>query len=379
MIVHINPQDISQAIKRIVAIPPSRTPTPDDRHKVAKLELDASDRGIVMTVSNPTTYASVLCPGRVERDNSDKSVLVDCARFIRMATIAKDMILLSASKKEVKINSGGWEMSLTTSVKSIPEPAKNEFKNVLRAPAEKIFHAIRAVTPAASRTDARFHLTGMVIEFFGDRVYVVCSDGIRLSSARVPIRDMKGKPSRFIIPAKAANLVAMFLGSSEDLATIACDKNMVWAWNDSGFIVVNQLEGKFPQWTEFLKTDGYHFIKIARSDAIDAINRAALALDSAKQEGEISLGVNICIENGSLTASGESPVHGVSTWTTPVEQQSTDRLSFCLKYDTFLTALRSISDDMIFIGSKDEDSAVHIYGNTARWIIAPVKHVQVRD
>ena len=376
MIVHINPEDLAQAVKKIVAIPVQKSP--DDRHRVAKLSLDTHDRGLIVTVSNPVTYAAVLCPGKIEQDSSSEPVLVDCARFIRMATTAKETITLSGETGKIKINSGGWDMSLTTPVKSIPEPSKESFTNVLRAPSRAIYHAVRAVTPAAATRDTRFHLTGMVIEFFDGQVYVASSDGVRMSAAKIGIKDMKGKPCQYIIPAKAANQMALFLGSDSDLSTIACDKNKVWAWNDAGYVVIVQIDGRFPKWTELLRSDDYQFCTVHRSVLIDAINHAALAIDTEDQEGEVNLGVDISVSTNELTASGESNIHGTSTWSVPVVYEGSE-LRFCLKFRSLLTALRAIPDDTVHIGARDSNSAIHIYGSASRWVIAPISHVEVSD
>lgn len=376
MILHINHNDLAEAVRRIIMIPDGKSP--DDRHKVIKLSLDKADRGLIIAVSNPTTYGAVLCPATIERQSKDDPVLVDAARFIRLATTAKDVITLSGSTENLKVTSGGWSLSLNTPVKAAMEPKRDKFTTVFRAPCKAIYHNIRAVTPAAAKKDTKFHLSAMVMELLEDSVYFAASDRICMSAARVPVHDIKGGKGRVLIPHQSADYIAAFLGASADRATIACDANMVWAWNDTGYIVVNQLWGRWPDWRDNLKTEGYSFCEVPRNTLIEAINHAALAIDNESQEGEVSLGIDITIDSNELTAYGESRVHGTSTWTVPVAYDGDD-IMFRLKYRSLLTALRAIHSETIRIGAKPGSVAVHLFGDTAHWMIAQITHVEVQD
>jgi DNA polymerase-3 subunit beta len=210
------------------------------------------------------------------------------------AKLLQDYIgLLPSGKVELELKEEGLEVRsndqetiirgmLASEFPLLPKLAKAEG---YRLPAETLKQAIGQVAFAASTSESRPELMGVLCAFaasdVGFSVTFVATDSYRLAERRVVLPVM-GTSSRCIVPTRSLLEVARILSSYKD--EIGGSEEVVWSMTESQLVVTfgavelvtRLIEGAFPPYEEIIPKQFKTEASMPRTDLQKAVRAASL-------------------------------------------------------------------------------------------------------
>lgn len=211
----------------------------------------------------------------------------------------------------------------------------------------KLQNAIRAVAHAISHDENRYVLNGVSLEFTGDRVEIVATDGRRLAHVGI---DSEGSEfsaldgQKLILSENAARCIAQ--QQNENLS-LFCASNDVCVKSGDLTIFAKVIEGQFPNWKQVAKkpSDGVE-IKFDVADAITAIRRVSIMVEDL----DPSLVVRFTDGECYLSARGENSGSAYDTFKCKCDG---DRL-FRVNPAYFADAIKNCGADEVIVTMDDD-------------------------
>lgn len=160
---------------------------------------------------------------------------------------------------------------------SMPRP--DQFDCIIRLPNDLLKSTIRQVSFAASVSEARPVLTGVLCRLDGDSLHMLATDGIRLASHSVGIHqgDVAGSPIQVVIPGKTlAELNKMLDNDQEERTEIAISRNQIRFHNRSFQLLSVLLDGTFPSADKLIPRSYTTEITLGSTPLLQAIERVCL-------------------------------------------------------------------------------------------------------
>jgi DNA polymerase III subunit beta len=188
------------------------------------------------------------------------------------------------------------------SVADFPEVIGEEGEPWAEFNAGEFAEALRNVLPSVSREVIRYALTGVLLEIKGKSAALVSSDGKRLSAAR--IKPENGKPCRFIIPLKTAELLERIAGKAGDakvevlVAWIAgSEKPEVKGLHfriGNADVYSREIVGHFPDWEAVVPAGLTEVFSFDRKALTVELARVAQACTDKTQAVKFTFGGGTC-------------------------------------------------------------------------------------
>jgi DNA polymerase-3 subunit beta len=238
-----------EAFSLASAVVPSRTPKPILENVRLKVEdsrayLEATDLEIGLRIE--ASGIEVHVPGEV---------LLPVRRFGSiLREVPDETLTLEASGEQLLVRGLRSEFQLPT-----PDPL--EYPPILSGNREgyvittgKVLHnLVRRTSFAIDPDSPHYALGGIYLEFGGDRIYAVGTDGRRLAAQEGSAR-LVGEPRVNWVVAlpQALRLVDRAVGSSDDSLHLCPQETLLEIWGESFTVVSRLIEGRFPPWREVL-------------------------------------------------------------------------------------------------------------------------------
>lgn len=115
--------------------------------------------------------------------------------------------------------------------------------------------ALKAVSRFAPKSEVRYYLVGVKVEYAADRTILIATDGHRLAAHRHVCANAIGDPGELIVPLPAVAAAVKMAGKSpEMLLEIPADgqPRFVCAGGSLGFAPV---DGRYPDWRRVMPVD----------------------------------------------------------------------------------------------------------------------------
>lgn len=228
---------------------------------------------------------------------------VSAKRLHRILKVIDGELVIKHDGGVLSIRDGSSEFDLATldpdDYPPLPEVID---ENVVTFGDFKLQNALRSVAYAISHDEHRYILNGVSIEFAGDHVDVVATDGRRL--AHVGIESEGGEfnaldGQKLILSENAARSIGQ--NSNENLS-LFCASNDVCVKSGDLTIFAKAIEGQFPNWRQVAKKADHSVeIKLNVADAITAIRRVSIMADDKVPNMVVRFANNEC----ALSARGE--------------------------------------------------------------------------
>src|SRR6266487_518986 len=211
---------------------------------------------------------AVVLPGRT---------LVDIARLLPGDEVT---IEHRAAESVVHVGSGSASYTLHTynaeDFPRLPELTETETFTVDR---EALLETIGRVARAASRDEARPVLTGVLVQFAGDKLVMAATDSYRLAVKETAL-DSPAPELEAIVPSRALQELARIPGDGDEIS-LGVQENQVLFSTGGVWLTTRRIDGQFPNYRQLLPEAFEHELTISRAELLDVVRRAAVMIQRA--------------------------------------------------------------------------------------------------
>jgi DNA polymerase-3 subunit beta len=242
------------------------------------LEARGEDLRLAATDMELSLRASV--PARVEGDGSivlPGRTLVDIARLLPGDDVT---IEHSAAESVVHIASGSASYTLHTyNAEDFPRLPELTDTQTFEVDREALLETIGRVARAASRDEARPVLTGVLVQFAGEKLVMAATDSYRLAVKETRL----GSPApelEAIVPSRALQELARVAGDADEIA-VGVQENQVLFSVGGVWLTTRRIDGQFPNYRQLLPETFEHELTVPRAELLDVVRRASVMIQRA--------------------------------------------------------------------------------------------------
>jgi DNA polymerase III subunit beta len=260
-----------------------------------------------------------------------------------------------------------------------PMPKPDERAIAAGIPAGLLRRLIARTHFAVSTDETRAHLNSALLEWEGERMRMVATDGHRLAMADAQIDGRSGS-STMLLPLKALHEIARLcdeVAASDDGTTEGTSAGaelellqsgpMAFFRSGDSMFGVKTVDATFPPYMQVIPKSSARTVKAPRTSLIDAVRAVSVAANQATN------GVKMAITKGKIRLTGESPETGDGADEVDVEFDGKSlNIGLCARYVT--DALGAVADDDVELGFGEElDPMVIRVGTEFTGVIMPMR------
>ena len=347
-----NRESLLHSFQTAATIAPSRSPKPI----LQNIKIEAKKDQTILMATDMELGIRIVAPD-VEVQ-TEGSAILPVGRFGSLLRENSDEKLrIAADDQGIKVKGDRSEFKL-------PAHNPDEFPNVedftetayFEISATAFKELIRRTLFATDTESSRYALGGVLLEFDGDRVTAVGTDGRRLAKMEGSVEsvgDYKGTDSMTIVPSKSMQLIDRALvADDETKVQIVARSNDILIKATNATIYSRLVDGRFPKWRDVIPDarDG-STIKMAVGPVFSAVRQAAVV------SSDESRGIDFTFEKGSLVLSGLTADVGQSRVELPTEYEG-DTIRLTLDNRFVSDFLKVLGNDQTFsMNVTDADSA----------------------
>jgi DNA polymerase-3 subunit beta len=251
----------------------------------SELRLAATDMELSVRAGVPAQVqgeGSIVLPGRT---------LVDIARLLPADEVTLEH---RVSESVVHVTSGSASYTLQTfnaeDFPRLPEIGESPTFVVEREP---LLETINRVARAASRDEARPVLTGVLVQFAGDKLVMAATDSYRLAVKETTLASSAAELEA-IIPSRALTELARIAGDVDEIG-VGVQENQVLFTAGDVWLTSRRIDGQFPNIRQLLPETFEYELTIPRGELLDVVRRAGVMIQRATPlhlrfaEGELTV------------------------------------------------------------------------------------------
>jgi len=236
-----------------------------------ELRLAATDMELSLRAAVPARVegdGAVVLPGRT---------LVDIARLLPSDEVT---IEHRASESVVYVTSGSASYTLHTyNAEDFPRLPDFSDTQTFAVDREALIATIARVARAASRDEARPVLTGVLVQFAGDKLVMAATDSYRLAVKETTL-SASAPELEAIVPSRALQELARIAGDAEEIA-VGVQENQVLFSTGDVWLTTRRIDGQFPNYRQLLPETFEHELVVPRGELLDVVRRAAVMIQRA--------------------------------------------------------------------------------------------------
>jgi DNA polymerase-3 subunit beta len=259
------------------------------------VELQATDMeiGIRVKVSADVEIAGnpVVVPGRL---------LLDVVRSLPNDDLSLEY---HSERQDVEVVSGSARFNLRTlPSEDFPKlPTGEGATSRLEVPAPAFIETVSRVGRAASRDEARPHLTGVLVHAGGNELRMVATDSYRLAVKETKLESALDGELEVNVPVRALQELTRVAAAdgAEQIEIAALENQVVFT---AGDVVLSSrlIEGRFPNYKQLLPETYEHELRLSRAELLDVVKRISLLAQK-------NAPLRMKFEDGALEVSAETP------------------------------------------------------------------------
>jgi DNA polymerase-3 subunit beta len=256
--------------------------------------LEASGSELRLAATDMELSVRAVVPAQVEGEGSivlPGKTLVDIARLLPFDEVTLEH---RAAESVVHLTSGSASYTLQTfnaeDFPRLPELGETPTFAVERKP---LLETIGRVARAASRDEARPVLTGVLVQFAGDKLVMAATDSYRLAVKETSL-DSAAADLEAIIPSRALQELARIAGDVDEIS-VGVQENQVMFTAGDVWLASRRIDGQFPNIRQLLPETFEYELTIRRDEILDVVRRAAVMIQRATPlhlrfaEGELTV------------------------------------------------------------------------------------------
>lgn len=229
-------------------------------------------------------------------------------------------------------------------------PTSEAGSPALTLPAEKVASLIYTTHFSIALDETRPHVNSALLEWGGDTVRMVSTDGHRLSKLEVKL-DGALKAAKMLIPLRAVQELRRIADGAAafDGSKIAITQSGHHAFFDVGGVVFSAtlVDAQFPPYQQVIPASTTREARMSREALLDAVRAVSVA--ASERTG----GVKMTLGSGMCRISSESPEHGNGFDEVETDDQGEERiLGVAGKY--LIDALTAMTSEDVTFGFSGE-------------------------
>ena len=329
--------------------------------KTAKDEIKITSTDLDVTIIS-TCQANVLVPGEVVIPIKNFAPIIRelPPKEIELEKI-KNTLLIKCGKIDFKIN--------TLNTEEFPALQESKAASVIKIQAPNLKEMVSLTSFCVGMEDVNYVLNGILFEIFENKINLVATDGKRLAFAENQLApnqpEVKTKIS-FILPIKAANELQKLIKDEQEELYLSIENNRIeFDWESMRFIA-RPTEGEFPNYQQYLPSEGKDKLIVDRKEFLYALRRASLLSTSDYQ------GVKMELKKNNLIFSKNTPQLGEAK--EEIEAQySGSHLEIGFNPNYLIDVLKNLEDDKIVISFFGADKPAVLRRENYTYLVLPVK------
>ena len=260
--------------------------------------LEAQDGVLRLNATNLEIGISTFVDCQIEEEGRTTVNAVKASKLF--SSITGEEVELETDEGRLLVKSVNSRFSLATlPVEEFPEiELPEEFS--IKLPSEEVDKALKKVSYAAGRDEARFILTGVLLRSFGDRLHAVATDGHRLALYEIFV---ESEPWSAIIPKKSLSELKKLLREG-DTVEIAQKFSKIYFRVADTVMWSSLIEGEYPNYEKVIPEGNSKEVVADRQELLSALKEVSVIFDK-----EEVLAVIFELSDGSLKLSA-SKVEG---------------------------------------------------------------------
>jgi DNA polymerase III subunit beta len=242
--------------------------------------LEARGEDLRLAATDMELSLRAVVPARVEGDGAvvlPGRTLVDIARLLPGEDVT---IEHSAAESVVHIASGSASYTLHTyNAEDFPRLPELTDTQTFEVDREALLETIGRVARAASRDEARPVLTGVLVQFAGDKLVMAATDSYRLAVKETTL----GSPApdlEAIVPSRALQELSRVAGDADEVA-VGVQENQVLFSVGGVWLTTRRIDGQFPNYRQLLPETFEHELTVPRAELLDVVRRASVMIQRA--------------------------------------------------------------------------------------------------
>lgn len=289
MKIRINRNNVKEAVKNVATAADRRGNIPI----LSNVLLEAEDNLLKLTATNLEIGISTVVP--CETLEGGKTT-VNALKFSKLiSSITGEEIELETVDGTVSVKSVNSRFSLSTlPSEEFPEIELPEDFNV-KILSSELDKAIKKVSYAVSRDEARYILTGVFLKSFGDKLHAVATDGHRLA-----LYEVKTEAEEFsaIIPRRSLSELKKLIRESEEISMAFYGNKIYFKVGDT-LMWTSVIEGDYPDYAAVIPEDNPLKCVFAKEEMVNALKEVSVIYDKEEIRAVI---LNFTPGNLKLTA-----------------------------------------------------------------------------
>ena len=270
-------------------------------------------------------------------------------------------LLIKCEKIEFRINGLNPE--------EFPEIPKEENIPLIKINPQKLSEMIRRTSFSVDYENIGSILNGIFFEIFNNEITMVSTDGRRLSLIKKELPpaqpEVKNKIS-FILPIKAIQEIQKLIKDREEDVLLSVEKNRVNFDCKGTQLIVQCIEGDFPDYSHYLSKISENKLVVNRRDFLFALRRADLLSTPEHQE------IKIILEKNEMTITQFTPQIGEVKENLEVEYAGDDfKIGFNPKY--LIDVLKNIETDNVCFELFTSEEPIILKENGYIHLISPMR------
>src|SRR6476620_5553225 len=237
--------------------------------------LEANGDELLIAATDMELSLRAAVPAQVEGDGAmvlPGRTLVDIAR-----PLPGDEVTIEhrAAESVVHLGSGAASYTLHTynaeDFPRLPELTEAETFTVDR---EALLETIGRVARAASKDEARPVLTGVLVQFAGDKLVMAATDSYRLAVKETTLGAAAAELEA-IIPSRALQELARVAGDVDEIGVGVQENQVIFSAGDV-WLASRRIDGQFPNIRQLLPESFEYELTIPRIELLEVVKRAAV-------------------------------------------------------------------------------------------------------
>lgn len=347
-----NREALLSSFQTAATIAPSRSPKP----VLQNVKIEAKkDQTILMATDMELGIRIAVSDVEVETEGS---AVLPVARFGSLLRENSD------EKLYITADSDGISVKGERSKFKLPAHNPDEFPNVegfsddayFEVSAVMLKELIRRTLFATDTESSRYALGGVLLEFDGDAITAVGTDGRRLAKMEGAVKTVggyKGTDAMTIVPSKSMQLIdRALIADAEATVRVVVRPNDILIGSENATIYSRLVDGRFPKWRDVIPSERDDVnIEMSVGPVFSAVRQAAIV------SSDESRGIDFTFGKGSLVLSGSTAEVGESRVELPIPYDGDD-IVLSLDHRFVADFLKVLATDQSFtMKVSDSDSA----------------------
>lgn len=351
MRIKVKRESFARAFQMAAGVAPTRSP----KAVLMNVKLAAHPDETVLTATDLEVAIRLSVPD-VEVETAGETLIPVQRLNMILRECSDEFISLESDDDKTIIQTSNSRIVLQVPVTDeFPDVSNFEAADYYEVPANVFREMIRRTLFATDAESSRFALSGVLLEFDGDQLFAVGTDGRRLAAMQGKVNKV-GSPEKgdaaTIVPAKSMQIIERILPEDETPIQLAPRANDLWLQEPNTVFYTRLVEGRYPKWRDVIpdRPDGVR-IELPVGPFNSALRQASVVAS------EESRGVDFKFTKGSLILGTETAEVGQSRVEMPIGYDGDD-LTIILDHRFVLDFLKVLPPDkMVTVILENADQA----------------------